>query len=71
VAHGKAKEAAHQGLTCKSTIGKDCTEATSAKPARLPSRISQSGREGIENERSSARKEDTEQLALNTIVILL
>lgn len=60
MAYGKAKEAAYEGLICKPMLGKDCTEATSAKPARLPSRISWSGREGIENEYSSAWKEGTE-----------
>lgn len=53
-------EAAYEGLICKQMLGKDCTEATSVKPVRLPSHILWSGREDIENEYSSVWKEGTE-----------
>ena len=56
----RQKEAADEGLICKPALGKDCTDTTSVKPAGLPSSISQSGREGVENVRSSAWKEGTE-----------
>lgn len=56
----KQKEAADDGHICKPALGKDCTDTTSVKPARLPSSISQSGREGVETVHSSAQKEGTE-----------
>lgn len=53
-------EAAYEELIYKQMLGKDCTEATSAKPARLASLILWSGRGGIDNEYSSVWKEGTE-----------
>lgn len=52
----RQREAADEGLICKPALRKDCTDTTSVKPARSPSSISQSGREGVENVLQHGRK---------------